>query len=193
MKPEIIDIQPLEAEARILTSFVLEYNEEAQQLARDDRHNLLSIADGQGGTVGIPIAGDEKRRWKEMRRFRNLLVHGFLRFSQDGSITISPSPQWKSSRRDADIKPFPNGLGHQINNDYVYSLDHLRKIAGLFHGMSLRNRLQVTLEAYSLCPSCGSSSQNVIGLNPDDVIEFPCGLRMTNSTEARTLSKCTVR
>ena len=184
-----LHLEATEIEARVLASVILEYNEEAQRLARDDRPYYLSFADGRGGVVGLPIPERDKLLWRQMRRFRNLIVHGLLQFYSDGSISVHPSQEWRASKRDTDIDPFLNGLGEEIEDFYRYNLQSLRTIAGLFRGMSLRNRLQVSAKASSVCSSCGSLSQDVVGLKPDAVVEFPCGLSMVNST-GDVLSEC---
>ena len=89
---EVITLSPEETEARLLSSVVLEFNDESLYLARDDRENLITFGDGQGKDWSIPFPEDEKARWKQMRRFRNLLVHGlpvFQRMAQ--SRFIPPS------------------------------------------------------------------------------------------------------
>ena len=129
---EILTISPQEQEARLLSSVIFEYNDESQSLARDDRENLITFGDGQGNKFPIPFPVGEKVLWKEMRRFRNLIIHGITRFAEDGSITIRPSEKWKSPKYDADIEPFPNGLGQQVDGVYEYSLSDMRGLAGLF-------------------------------------------------------------
>ena len=57
------------------------------------------------------------------------MVHGMTRFAEDGSVTIYPSEQWKTFRYDAEIQPFPNSLGKQVDNVYRYSLDEMRGVA----------------------------------------------------------------
>ena len=175
----VITISPEETEARLLSSVVLEYNDEAQYLARDDRENLLTFGDGKGEQFPIPFPEGEKILWKQMRRFRNLLVHGIPRFSGDGSITIHPSEQWKNSRHDGDIQPFPNGMGQQVDNIYRYTLVDMRGLAGLFRGMSPRNRVKMSMDAYWICPGCDSPSPSISGLESGSVLEFPCGLKMS--------------
>ena len=122
-----------------MSSFILEYNDEAQYLARDDREDLITFGDGQGNRFPIPLPEGEKVLWKQMRRFRNLIVHGFTRFAEDGSITIRPSEKWTSPKYDADVEPFPNSLGQRVNDVYEFSLSDMRGLAGLFRGMSPLN------------------------------------------------------
>ena len=187
---EILTISPQEQEARLLSSVIFEYNDEPQSLARDDRENLITFGDGQGNKFPIPFPEGEKVLWKQMRRFRNLIIHGITRFAEDGSITISPSEKWKSPRYDADIEPFPNGLGQQVAGVYEYSLSDMRGLAGLFRGLSLRNRVQVSFDAFHSCPSCGSRSQSILGLASGSVLEFPCGFQTLYQQEERILSDC---
>ena len=190
---EIFDISRQELEARLLSSVILEYNDESQNLARDDRENLITFADGHGNRLPIPFAEGEKVVWKQMRRFRNLVIHGITRFAEDGSINVFPSEKWKTSKYDADIQPFPNGLGQQADGLYTYSLNEMRALAGLFRGMSPRNRLQMSFEAYNTCPSCGSHSQSIIGLERGSVLEFPCGYQTLYQREQCILSNCQVK
>ena len=117
---KVITISPEEQEARLLSSVILEYNDESQYLARDDRENLITFGDGQGNRFPIPFPEGEKALWKQMRRFRNLIVHGFKRFADDGSVTIHPSERWKTNVREADIEPFPNGLVVYPTNTMTY-------------------------------------------------------------------------
>ena len=187
---KIINISSDEQEARLLSSIILEYNDESQYLARDDRKELITFGDGQGNKFPIPIPEGEKVLWKQMRRFRNLIVHGFTRFAEDGSITIRPSEKWKTPRYDADVEPFPSGLGQQVDGVYEYSLSDMRGLAGLFRGMSPLNRLQASLDAYHLCPSCGAPSQSVIGLEAGSVLEFACGFQTLYQQDGGTLGKC---
>ena len=143
-----ISISREEQEARLLSSVILEYNDESQYLARDDREDLITFGDGQGNKFPIPFSKCEKDLWKQMRRFPNLVVHGFTRFAEDGSIVILPSEKWKTPRYDADIQPFPDSLGQQVHGVYKYSLSEMRGLAGLFRGMSPRNRIQISLDTY---------------------------------------------
>lgn len=187
---KVINISRDEQEARLLSSVILEYNDESQYLARDDREDLITFGDGQGNKFPIPFQEGEKVLWKQMRRFRNLIVHGFTRFAEDGSITIRPSEAWKNPKYDADVEPFPNGLGQQVDGVYEYSLSDMRGLAGLFRGMSPLNRLQASLDAYHLCPSCGAPSQSVIGLEAGSVLEFACGFQTLYQQDGGTLSEC---
>ena len=189
----VITLSPEEQEARLLSSVILEYNDESQYLARDDRENLITFGDGQGNKFPIPFSEGEKVVWKQMRRFRNLIIHGVTRFAEDGSIAIHPSEQWKTPNYDAEIQPCPNGLGQQVENAFRYSLDDMRGIAGLFRGMSLKNRLQGSFDAHWLCPSCASRSASITGLESGSVLEFPCGLQMLYQSESRILSNCKVQ
>ena len=190
---KVLNISREEQEARLLSSVILEYNDESQYLARDDRDNLITFGDGQGNKFPIPFPEGEKVLWKQIRRFRNLIVHGFTRFAEDGSITIRPSEEWKTPRYDAGVEPFPNGLGQQVDGVYKYSLSEMRGLAGLFRGMSPLNRLQASLDAYHLCPSCGASSQSVIGLELGSVLEFACGYRTSYQQDGTVLSDCGVK
>ena len=189
-RDEVINISRDEQEARLLSSVILEYNDESQYLARNDRENLITFGDGQGNKLPIPFPEGEKVLWKQMRRFRNLIVHGFVRFAENGSITVRPSKVWKTPRYDADIEPFPNGLGRQVDGVYEYSLGDMRGLAGLFRGMSPLNRLQTSMDAYHLCPSCGAPSQSVVGLEAGSTLEFTCGFRTLYGQEGGTLSRC---
>ena len=187
---KVIILSPEEQESRLLSSVILEYNDESQNLARDDRENLISFGDGQGNTLSIPYSEGEKILWKQMRRFRNLIVHGTKRFAEDGSITIHPSEKWTAAKHDADIQPFPSGLGHQVDRVFKYSLNEMRELAGLFQGMSPINRSRVSFDAYHLCPSCGSSSQSTIGLVRGSLLEFPCGLQTLYQEDGGILANC---
>ena len=187
---KVITLAPGEYEARLLSSVILEYNDEPLHLARDDRENFITFADSHGNKSSIPIPEDEKALWKQMRRFRNLFFHGVTHFAEDGSVTIHPSEIWKASRVDAGIPPFPNALGQQVDNVYKYSLADMRQIAGLFQGMSLRNRLQGSFTAHWGCRSCGSLSPNIVGLASGSVLEFPCGLKMLYQLDSPILSNC---
>ena len=188
-----ITISREEQEARLLSSVILEYNDESQYLARDDRKDLITFGDGQGNKFPIPFSEGEKVLWKQIRRFRNLVVHGFTRFVEDGSIVIRPSEKWKTPRYDADIQPFPNSLGQQVDGVYKYSLSEMRGLAGLFRGMSPLNRLRMSLDTYHLCPSCGSHSPSIIGLERGSILEFPCGFQTLYQQEGGILSKCKVK
>ena len=176
---QVISISLEEQQARLLSSVILEYNDESLSLARDDRDSLIAFGDGHGNKFPIPFPEGEKDLWKQVRRFRNLIVHGVTRFAEDGSITIHPSQQWKHSKYDADIQPFPNGLGQQVDGVYKYSLTEMHGVAGLFRGMSPRNRIQMSMDAYWGCPSCDSPSPSIVGLEDGSVLEFPCGLKMS--------------
>ena len=189
---EVITISTEEQETRLLSSVVLEYNDESQYLARDDRENLVIFGDGQGNQFSIPFPEGEKAVWKQLRRFRNLLVHGITRFSEDGSITIHPSEQWRNSKYDAEIQPFPNGLGQQVGIVYKYTLMDMRGLAGLFRGMSPRNRLKASFDAYWTCPSCDSPSPSIAGLDSGSVLQFPCGLQMSYP-DGSVLGNCKAR
>ena len=191
-RDEVITLSPEETEARLLSSVILEFNDESLYLARDDRENLITFGDGQGKDLSIPFPEGERARWKQMRRFRNLLVHGVTRFSKNGSITIHPSQQWRDTKYDTEIRPFPNGLGRQDENVYNYTLDDMRGLAGLFRGMSLRNRLKGSFDAYWLCPSFNSYSSSVTGLERGSTLEFPCGLEMSYP-DGSVLSNCKLR
>ena len=186
---QVISISLGEQQARLLSSVILEYNDESLSLARDDRENLITFGDGHGNKFPIPFPEGEKDLWKQVRRFRNLIVHGVTRFAEDGSITIHPSEQWKHSKRDADIQPFPNGLGQQVDGVYKYSLTEMKGLAGLFQGMSPRNRLQMSMDAHWGCRSCGSRSPSIVGLEHGSVLEFPCGLKMSYP-DGRFLNNC---
>ena len=187
---KVIILSPEERDARLLSSVILEYNDECQNLARNDRENLISFGDGQGNTLSIPFSEGEKMLWKQMRRFRNLIVHGTIRFAEDGSITIHPPEKWRTAKHDADIQPFPNGLGHQVDRFFKYSLNEMRGLAGLFQGMSPINRSQASFDAYHLCPSCGSPSQSTIGLARGSVLEFPCGFQALYQEDGGILGNC---
>ena len=189
---EVITISREEREARLLSSVIFEYNDESQHLAKDDREDLITFGDGQGNKFPIPFSEGEKVLWKQMRRFRNLVVHGLTCFAKDGSLVIRPSEKWKNPKY-ADIQPFPNGLGQQVDGVYKYSLSEMRGLAGLFRGMSPRNRIQMSLDAYCRCPSCGSPSQSIVGLERGSVLEFPCGFQTLYQQEGGILSKCKVK
>lgn len=185
---EVLAISSYEQEARLLSSFILEYNDESQYMAKEDRTSVITFGDGQGNRHSIPFPEGEKDLWKQMRRFRNLIVHGIVSFKEDGSIAIFPSKVWEANRRDSGIQPFPNGLGRRTGQAFEYSLVDLRGLAGLFRGMSIRNRLQASLRAHWVCPSCGSNSPDLIGLERGSVIEFPCGYRTLYQTDNQVLT-----
>lgn len=187
---KVITLMSGEHEARLLSSVILEYNDEPLHLARDDRESIITFVDSHGNEFPVPIPEGEKALWKQMRRFRNLFFHGITHFAEDGSITVHPSEIWKASRVDADIPPFPNALGQQVDNLYKYSLADMRQIAGLFQGMSLRNRLQISGDAYCLCPSCYSPSPSIVGLASGSVLEFPCGFKVLYPHGNPILSNC---
>ena len=186
---KVISMSTEEQQARLLSSIVLEYNDESLYLARDDRENLITLGDGHGHKFPIPFPEGEKDLWKQVRRFRNLIVHGVTRFAQDGSVTIHPSEQWENSRYDGDIQPFPNGLGQQVDGVYEYSLAEMKGLAGLFQGMSPRNRLKVSTDVNWRCPSCRSRSPSIVGLEHGSVLEFPCGLKLSYP-EGSVLKDC---
>ena len=55
----VIGISHEEREARLLSSVILEYNDEAQYLARDDKESLITFGDGQGNKFPIPFPEGE--------------------------------------------------------------------------------------------------------------------------------------
>ena len=57
---KVLNISREEQEARLLSSVILEYNDESQYLARDDRDNLITFGDGQGNKFPIPFPEGEK-------------------------------------------------------------------------------------------------------------------------------------
>ena len=132
-RPEkLINISPEETQGRLLASLILEYNDDSLWLARDDRENLITFGDEQGNKSGIPFPEGERDLWKQMRVFRNLFIHGMIRFLGDGSVTIFPSELWKNRKYDADVQPFPDGLGLQVDGVYKYSLADMRALGGSF-------------------------------------------------------------
>ena len=183
---KILNISREEQEARLLSSVILEYNDESQYLARDDRENLITFGDGQGNTFPIPFPEGEKVLWKQMRRFRNLIVHGFVRFAEDGSITIRPSEEWKTPRYDADVEPFPNGLGQQVDGVYRYSLSEMRGLAGLFRGMSplidsRRPWTHITFVLHVVLPPRVLSDSNLVLFSNSRVATGRCTNKMVLS------------
>ena len=95
----------------------------------------------------------------KLKSFRESVFHSGVIVHADGSIDVF-------DRRD----------GQQS-----YTLEELKQWSLRFAMLRFENRVETTTGFHWVCPSCGSNSPNLMGIERDTEIDFPCGLRMKYS------------
>ena len=95
----------------------------------------------------------------KLKSFRDSIFHSGVIVHPDGSIDVQDKKEGQQS----------------------YTLEQLRQWALRFAMLRFENRVEITVGAHWVCPSCGSISPNTRGMESGTELDFPCGLRMMYS------------
>ena len=95
----------------------------------------------------------------ELKSFMESIFHGVVLVNSDGSVYVY------------DRRKEPQR----------YSLNQLEHWAIRFWMLRFENKVNATVDAHWVCPSCGSVSPSVGGMEKGTQVDFSCGLRMMYS------------